>query len=166
MENSFAVANRIIHLGKQHNTPPTQMKLQKLMYFAHGWHLALYDEPLVDQEFHAWKYGPVIPSVYHEFKSFGMLGIDQPATILTSLPSGGFGWFEPSIQNVKIALPLLDKIWEVFGSYSGKQLSEMTHINGSPWKTIFDREGESKNAHIPNDLIKSYFKGLMSNGNT
>ena len=165
MEKSLAVANGIIQLGLQHSLPPTQMKLQKLMYFAHGWHLALYDAPLVDEQFQAWAYGPVIPSVYHEFKSFGMLGIDQPATILCPLSSGGFEWVAPTVQNADIVPPLLNKIWEVFGSYSGGQLSEMTHIDGSPWKMVFEQCRGARNTPIPDETIKSYFKGLMSHGN-
>ncbi|QLH42366.1 MAG: DUF4065 domain-containing protein [Coxiellaceae bacterium] len=47
------------------------MKLAKLIYVAHGWSLALNDVPLIDEAVQAWKFGPVIESVYHEFKHFG-----------------------------------------------------------------------------------------------
>lgn len=165
MEKSLAIANELIKRGIEHDSPPTQMKLQKLMYFAHGWHLALFDEPLVDELFQAWPYGPVIPSIYHEFKIFGTVGIDTFGSELIMLPDGKFSWVEPFIQNsAGIVTPLLDRIWKVFGKYSGGQLSEMTHANGSPWKEMHDRHGDTRNTVIPDELIKSYFKGLIPHG--
>ncbi len=164
MEKSLAVANAMLTLALAQKAPPTQMKLQKLLYFAHGWHLALYDAPLVDETFQAWPYGPVLPTVYHEFKSFGVLGITTLGTEIVSLPTGELNWVPPVIADLTgIVQPLLEKIWEVFGTYSGGQLSDMTHAKGSPWKQIHDRYGDTRNVAIPDDLIKDYFKGLMTN---
>lgn len=163
MEKALAVANAMIMRACNHQNPPTQMKLQKLIYFAHGWHLALYDGPLVDEQFQAWPYGPVLPSVYHEFKAYGISGIDKLGTEIVVLPTGGFGWDAPKILDSSgFITPLLDKIWEVFGSYSGGQLSDMTHATNSPWKQIHDLYGNTRDVVIPDNLIKNYFKGLMS----
>lgn len=163
MEKALAVANDMIQRGINANTLLTQMRLQKLIYFAHGWHLALYDAPLVDTTFQAWKYGPVIPSVYHEFKEYGTLGINSLGTELVMLPEGGMSWYPPQIvDSTGLVKPLLDKIWEVFGSYSGTQLSGMTHAEGSPWRTIYDANQNGRDMIIPNDDIKQYFKGLMN----
>lgn len=163
MEKALAVANAMIMRACKHQNPPTQMKLQKLIYFAHGWHLALYDGPLVNEQFQAWPYGPVLPSVYHEFKVYGMSGIDKLGTEIVALPTGGLAWEAPTILNSNGLIdPLLDKIWEVFGSYSGGQLSDMTHATNSPWKKIHDLYGNTRDVVIPDDLIRDYFKGLMS----
>lgn len=163
MEKSLAIANAIIQRALEAKRPPTQMKLQKLIYFAHGWNLALFDVPLVDEEFQAWPYGPVLPSVYHEFKSFGTLGIDEYATKLVKLPTGGFNWVPYSIQFDSTISDLLNKIWEVFGKYSGTQLSSMTHQINSPWKKIHDQYGDTRDVPIPNFMIKEYFKSLITN---
>ena len=48
----------------------TPMKLQKLVYFLHGWNLAIVDEPAIDSQFQAWPYGPVEEGLYHIFKPF------------------------------------------------------------------------------------------------
>ena len=47
------------------------LKLQKLVYYAQAWHLALRDVPLFEEDFEAWVHGPVIPALYQEYKKFG-----------------------------------------------------------------------------------------------
>src|SRR5208282_4587731 len=64
---SMAVANWFI----ENLSRVDPLKLQKLVYFAHGWHLALRDQPLIDELVEAWDYGPVVPSLYHQFKRYG-----------------------------------------------------------------------------------------------
>ena len=167
MEKALAVANEIILLAKAAGNPPTQMKLQKLMFFAHGWHLALADTPLIDKQFQAWKYGPVIPSVYHEFKKFGVLGITSLGLEEQPLGAGRFQLVPPELIDVEgFAAALLRKIWEVFGSYSGNQLSSMTHAPDTPWtkarEKYGDKAGEMSNIPIYDDDIKAYFKSIMS----
>jgi uncharacterized phage-associated protein len=75
----LAIANYFIELAKKKDKFITPMKLQKLVYFAHGWCLALSDEPLIDEKIEAWKYGPVVTSLYHEFKRYGNDGIKEHA---------------------------------------------------------------------------------------
>ena len=62
-----AIANRFLDLADQETIPLNLMHLQKLLYNAHGYHLAMLGEPLFWQTVYAWKYGPVIADVYHEF---------------------------------------------------------------------------------------------------
>lgn len=161
MEKSLAIANALIQRGIDHGAPLTQMKLQKLVYFAHGWHMALCNTPLVDEEFQAWRYGPVIPSVYHKFKSFGTLGIDLPGLEYVCLENGDFQWVPPPIQDqTGTVSSLLDKIWDVFGKYSGGQLSDMMRAEGSPWRLMRDRYGDIQDIPMSNNLIKNYFVEL------
>lgn len=60
------------------------LKLIKLVYLAYGWSIALdyrlFDEPIV-----AWKHGPVIRSLYHEFKHFGAAPIKGTRPLLISI---------------------------------------------------------------------------------
>ena len=59
-------------IGKYGRFKISPLKLQKLVYISHGWHLAIFDRELVDDEYaEAWQYGPVFPSLYHEFTEFG-----------------------------------------------------------------------------------------------
>ena len=63
-----AVANRLLQLAEEDGNQLTVMQILKLVYFCHAWTLALYDRPLIEQPIEAWRYGPVIPDVYHSFK--------------------------------------------------------------------------------------------------
>ena len=77
----------------------TPLKLQKLIYYAHGWHLAIRNAPLIDEVIEAWEYGPVVPNVYHEFKKFG----NRP------IPTGTVGtMFEMfPTRRVRLVTPLI-----------------------------------------------------------
>jgi uncharacterized phage-associated protein len=57
----------------------TPLKIQKLVYCLHGWHLATRDSPVVGELFEAWPYGPVLSSIYHEFKKNGKNSIEEYA---------------------------------------------------------------------------------------
>ena len=48
----------------------TNLKLQKLVYYAQAWHLAIYNQPLFREDFQAWVHGPVLPSLYNNYKRF------------------------------------------------------------------------------------------------
>ena len=70
MYNPIIIANYFLSkYGVDYNITP--MKLVKLVYIAHGWHLGITNNALIDENPEAWKYGPVIPRVYHTFKKFG-----------------------------------------------------------------------------------------------
>lgn len=49
----------------------SNLKLQKLLYYAQGYHLARLCQPLFLESLQAWAHGPVVESVYHRFKVFG-----------------------------------------------------------------------------------------------
>ena len=74
-----AVANYFLDKAKNAHRPLTPMKLQKLVYIAHGWHLALFDASLIRERVQAWRWGPVIEDLYHEFKEFAKQPITRKA---------------------------------------------------------------------------------------
>lgn len=149
-----AIANFFIIKGLADDKPVDHLKLQKLVYFAHGWNLALYDEPLILERVQAWKFGPVIPSVYHAFKDNGDQPIESPA-----YEDNGQEQYIPRVdRNDFLTRELLNKIWQVYSKYNGLQLSDMTHKKGTPWDTVWSESHRS--IPIPNQLIKSYFQAL------
>ena len=139
--------------------------MQKLVYLAHGWHLAIYDEPLVDDEYaEAWKYGPVFPSLYYEFRHRGRFPIVNPATELEFLSPDDFEFKEntPKIpKSDRQTCRLLDRIWEVYGGRTALQLSEITHRPGSPWHQTRKKAGNKNNINIEDDNIKKYYENRL-----
>jgi uncharacterized phage-associated protein len=144
-----AVANWFILKAKENGESITAMKLQKLIYYAHGWCLALYNVALVEDQVQAWIYGPVFPRLYHLAKAYGSEPIDSLLYGYLSAPS--------IVQDSDPRIPLLEKIWEVFGKYSASQLSRMTHEPDGPWDKISKSYPGRKRTTIPEDLLTDYF---------
>ena len=156
-----AVANEFIYIAGGQLTP---MKLQKLVYFAHGWYLAITGSPLVSEDIEAWQFGPVISGLYHEFKSAGSGNVMSPASQMTFTPDGKVGFVTPRIDgtddvNHKQALDVIRQVWEAYGKYSARSLSNVTHNAGSPWSQTY-REGVRSQV-ISNELIRDYFRSLQ-----
>lgn len=151
-----AVANYFI--SKYGNHKITPLKLQKLVYIAHGWHLALYGDPLVGDEYaEAWQYGPVFPSLYHEFKDLDARPVRRKATDFDL----DLDLFVPVVpHNDKQTTALLDRIWDVYGRSTAGQLSTLCHEDDTPWAKIYAKVGGKRNTHIPDEAIADYYKKL------
>src|SRR5262245_15945017 len=68
MPNAHEVADHIIRFCQDRGEPPTHLKVQKLVYYAHAWHLALRDRPLFGDRIEAWVHGPVVRTIYDRFR--------------------------------------------------------------------------------------------------
>lgn len=157
--NVKSIANYFLSLAEKKNQTLSPMKLQKLVYFAHGWHLALTGKPLIDEMVEAWSYGPVIPSLYQEFKHFGSGSITSQAKDYRFI-DGKIQFETPEIPINDPVIPLLDRIWDIYGKFTAIQLSNLTHEKGTPWDKT--RNGETpNNTDIPNNSIQEYFHTLI-----
>lgn len=132
--SAYAVANAFVKRAKEGALPRlSPMKLQKLMYFAQAWHLKVLDKPFMDDNFARWQHGPVVPSIYHEFKAFGYTTITREATTL-SQDDGQFVMNVPTIPaDDSNAWGLIDAVIRKYGEFDGPALSELTHADGSAW---------------------------------
>lgn len=165
--NANAVANYFLELAEEAEASISPMKLQKMVYFAHGWCLALLDELLVDEQIEAWRFGPVIRSLYGQFKHFGNMPITERAKLYKLLPGEKFRLkvTTPAIPDSPEAAPvrdLLDRVWEVYSPFTAIQLSNMTHQQGTPWRQVMDaHNGEPpKGTDIPAKWIRGYFAAM------
>src|SRR5689334_17203169 len=75
--NVNAIADWFIARSHEAGDPITPLKLQKLVYYAQAWYVALYDKPLVRDEFQAWLHGPVSPRLYQRFKALQWRAIEE-----------------------------------------------------------------------------------------
>lgn len=159
-----AVANEFLARGfAMESNDLSPMKLQKLIYFAHGWNLAINRTPLINENLQAWPFGPVVPDVYSHFKSFGNKKINKLATEL-DFSDGEIKAIEPRVpQNDLDSISIIDQVWDIYGRYDGIQLSNMTHEEGTPWKRIADQFENylPKNIDIPDELIQEYFSSFL-----
>jgi uncharacterized phage-associated protein len=154
--SSTILANTILEIGFQKRVPVDPMKLQKLMFFAHGWHLAVVGSPLASEGFDAWQYGPVNRPVYHEFKRFGANPITEYAKEQLT-PEAEPASYVMNKSNKK-AYDIIYGVWEKYSAFTAMQLSEMTHEEGTPW-AVARSQGMSG---IPDHVISKYFKNLLS----
>lgn len=115
----------------------SNLKLQKLLYYAQGIHLALYGKALFAEPITAWQYGPVVEPVYQIYKSHGSEAIQDFAN-----PEENFtGAEETTLQFVQ----------EAFGQFSAWKLADMTHAE-APWRDT------GINQTIALDKIREYFE--------
>lgn len=154
--SSKALANAFIKRAIAKTLPElTPMKLQKLMFYAQSWHLKLYDSPLTDDFFVKWKYGPVIPSVYHELKSYGSKEITSMIKIVIEIDSDN-RIFTPIISDDDTrSNALIDRICTVYGELKGAQLSYLTHEQNTAWSAT-EKEGDV----ISNNLLKEKIEAI------
>ena len=159
--DSRAVANFLLDLATTRKFAVTQLILYKVVYFAHGWYLTSFKQPLVSQEFEAWQRGPVIKVLRDQFRRFG----DQPITSRAeklNIYTGEYTLVSPSL-----AAPDADFVTNIFDSYfhyGAWKLSEMTHEKGSPWDLLWNSPNPVGRLalRIKNDEIKAHFDGLGS----
>ncbi|MFW1755756.1 MULTISPECIES: Panacea domain-containing protein [Acinetobacter] len=136
------VANYILWLDNRYEGSEgiTPLKLQKLVYYCQGFHLAMFDEVLFPEKIEAWMHGPVVPALYRHFKESGNGIVEAPKTINDSCFS----------QDQK---ELLDDVLDTYGQFSAWRLRNMTHEE-SPWKNVY---APGENNEILESDMKSYF---------
>ncbi|MDD5327181.1 MAG: DUF4065 domain-containing protein [Phycisphaerae bacterium] len=123
----------------------SNLKLQKLLYYAQGFHLAMYGEPLFDDPIEAWRYGPVVVDIYHNYKANDNKPLPVPENIDLSLYS----------KKVK---HLLNDVYEIYGQFSALKLANLTHEE-APWKST------DLNSIISHEEMEKYFKTLLTADN-
>lgn len=162
--NAKAIANLLIDVARDDSSQLDQMKLQKLVYITHGWNLAITGQPLISDDIQAWQYGPVIPSLYNEFRNCGRNNITDYATDVQITENDLSFFFEPPKINDDDdeTRELVNKVWAIYGKYSGPQLSNLTHMSGTPWDDVYRA---SSRATIANELIRDHFVGLSHSRN-
>lgn len=152
MIDALIVAKEIISYSAQKKRTVTNLSLQKLAYFCHGWHLAITGDPLIkDEEFRAWQYGPVLPSLYHKFKFFSASPIPENAAILNVANDLSYG---SSTRDI------VHKVLNVYGSCTPSELVQISHLPDSPWSTVWF--ADDSNEIINNDMIRDYFSSLAT----
>ena len=134
--------------------PPTAFKLIKLTYMAHGWSFVNFDRVgLVSEPVEAWKFGPVYPDLYNALESCG------PSPVET-VPRNVHEERHASVELNGNELALIDAVYERYKKFRENELSVMTHMEGTPWHTVWN-SGQGRFSAIGDDLIRSYYEQIV-----
>lgn len=118
----------------------SNLKLQKLLYYVQGFHLAIFNEPLFEEPIKAWEHGPVVEEVYFRYKDFGANAIVDESDIEFTLS-------EPQKE-------MIADVYNVYGQFSAWKLRNMTH-DEMPWGTT------PKNAVISHEKLYQHFSAQV-----
>jgi uncharacterized phage-associated protein len=130
------LSNNLLIRARQENIKVTPMKLQKLLYYVCVKYVKETGEMPVSEPFEVWQYGPVIPSVYHEFKSFRAAGINKFARDAKG---------EASVvdeDSSPILTDCINFVWSRLKHFTGIELGQRTHQKGSGWYKAYQRDDE------------------------
>ncbi len=136
------IAQYFIWVANETGSFISNLKLQKLVYYAQAWHIAIHDSPLFEEDFEAWVHGPVIPSLYRQYKSFGWQPISED--VIPQLP-----------QNI---CEFLDEVVQEYFDCDGYELEQMTHLE-DPWNRAREdlAPDEPSNQVIKKEWMKEFY---------
>lgn len=134
------IADLIITFCNEHGDLVTNLKLQKLLYYAQAWYLAFFDEPLFEDRIEAWIRGPVQPEVYARFQHFGYNAIND-------IPKK---WI--------VAQKITEHLEEVMSAYGDMSAYDLERLSCSeePWKAA--RKGLAPSQPSKNEISHEAMK--------
>lgn len=162
------VANSFLAIAREAGESLDPMKIQKLVYFSHGWHLGFGEGPLCAEYAQAWRWGPVFPDLYHTVKVWGRGPVPEPLRVFSPAAKGSHRREAPVVPSTDaFSIKLIERVWEVYGPLTGLKLSQITHESDGPWDVTRKKYPGQRHAVIPNGLIKEYFaKKIAANAGT
>ena len=155
-----AVANALLQRSFNKKQTVTHLKLQKLVFLAHGYYLGMSKRPLINENFETWDYGPVCRGIYQEFRDTGGEPINRLATELDW--DSGAEIPVPVPEDDKRFDRIADFVVQTYGDVSAFALCELSHKEGWAWdQTRKEDTFGLKNKDIPNDLIERDFAPFL-----
>lgn len=122
----------------------TKLKLQKLLYYAQGFVMAITNHKLFNEKILAWTHGPAVDEIYKKYKDVEGNSIEKPKTFDTS-----------AIEKNEELQEILDEVYGFYGQFSAWKLRGMTHEE-SPWIET------PQSSEITDDKMLTFFKTLIN----
>lgn len=120
--SSLLVCREILHKGKERNIANiSQLKLIKLAYIAHGFHLAYLNKPLFSEKVAVWPWGCMVKAIYDQVNHYGKKPIYHRQ----------FDHIEGRVKGE--SEEVIELVMAVYGEYHAITLSALTHQENSPW---------------------------------
>ena len=143
MSNALDIANHVLIRCDSKGRKISNLQLQKVLYFVWCDYYKATHSHLFEDNFIAWKLGPVVLDAYRKYCVFGYLDIFYPDNR-----------FPQDTVDFNVA-SVIDPFIDAYSSMSAFDLVNKSHESGSPWDTVFDN-GRGHNDIIPFSLIESY----------
>jgi len=161
MHSGHDIAKIILSYLDESGDSISNKKLQKLLYYTEAWSL-VHLESMIAEDFEAWVHGPVIPSVYREYKDFGY----HPIKIDYECGESPVERYHKLIETSGVTPDQWELIQTVLTKYAGLaafQLENLTHSE-QPWIDARAGKGPNENSSdiISKSVIKSYYSSLIS----
>jgi uncharacterized phage-associated protein len=152
------IANFVLDCADEVGRPVSNIDINKIVYFLHGWYLAKHLKPLVSAKIEAWTYGPVFRELYREFRAFGEAPISARAMRLNVMS----GEKEECVSQITDEeRDFLRGLTQKYLKVSTHGLIAMSHEAGGPWETVW-QEGRT-GMQITDKLICDYFSSRARN---
>ncbi len=155
-----AIANFILNLAADEKIEIDHLKLQKLLYISFGCCTFFLNRYIFKDPIEAWKYGPVVPSIYYEFQECGRHPIPHTkrAYIFDFFgdEEAKIAEIDPADENLKSCM---EAVFSTYKHTESSKLISMTHTKGTPWYSYYDGTPHKK---IPREAIKEYYKNLLA----
>jgi uncharacterized phage-associated protein len=134
------IADWFIRFAHELSDPITNLRLQKLMYYAQAWYLALHGERLIPDTFEAWVHGPVIPSLYERFSAYRWNPISE------------------DVPEPRLPAEVEDHLREVDAAYGGLLTWDLERMARAedPW--VYARGGLPPDEHSTNVISEERMK--------
>lgn len=143
------IADWFLAWAETQDADVSNLKLQKLLYYAQAHHLSETGVPLFGDDLEAWAHGPVVPSIYRKFKRY----VNNPINLDKAVPDT-FSW-----DDYRDVEKHLLGVWNTYGQYSAWALRERTHRE-KPWRETFDQD--VRGAVIAPDSMRTFFAARRS----
>lgn len=154
-----AVANFLLDFCDRSGLAITNLALQKIVYFCHVWSLIELDRPLIRHKFEAWEYGPVLPYLYREFRTFDRTPISARARQLDS-QDGNYRVVEYDFDSQTESLLL--RVAAFYARLRASDLVQLSHAEGSPWHKVWNHGGRTNpGMKIDNESIVEFYSRVV-----
>lgn len=145
------IANAFLHAGQPRGIKLDHLKLQKLVFFAHAWSLALHGQSVVDERPQAWTFGPVFDSIYQRL---GDTKGRVTQLLKTFNPtSGQQEGLIPSLNDAPV-WDMVNQVLERYGHFTAQEMSALGHEPGGPWEVA----RAMAQLHIPDETIVASYR--------
>jgi uncharacterized phage-associated protein len=166
------VANTVLAICKERGISDlSPLKLQKLVYYAHAWHLAIHKRPLLADQVEAWTYGPVVAHIYHSLKAHKAANVTDPLIDLVHTGDGKVKVIRDNRipESDTEANEVVSEVIDVYGKYTAIQLSNLSHASDEAWAEVLratDGGPMPRGLVIPDDLIQRVFAAKLQENTT